>query len=286
MSGYRLIDSGNFRKYEQVGPIRIIRPSAQAVWRPAQSESTWKADAEFIRTSGGDGKWHVQSKKIPDSWVVEIGGLKVVIRLTDFGHIGVFPEHHHWPLMAESIGKQVSSGRDFKLLNLFAYTGMVSLGAAKAGASVVHVDASKTSVAWGRENAAASDLDEKPIRWIVDDVQKFVQREVKRGSKYDGIVLDPPSFGRGTKGEIWKIEDHLLLLMDELSQLFSDDFSFIQLSAHSQGYTPIAMQNILEFYLGKKGGHFKAMEMTVLDEAKRPLPSGACAIWSQSLSLA
>jgi len=285
MSGYRLIDSGNFRKYEQLGSVRIIRPSAQAVWRPAQPEVNWKADAEFLRTSGGEGKWHFFSKKIPESWTIEIHGLKVIIRLTDFGHIGIFPEHHNWPHMEKSILNRTAKGQDFKLLNLFAYTGMVSLGAAKAGASVVHVDASKTSVSWGRENATESGLSDKPIRWIIDDVQKFVQREVKRGAKYDGIVLDPPSFGRGTKGEIWKIEEHLLNLLDDLSCLFSDAFSFIQLSAHSQGYTPIAMKNILASYLEHKSGHVESMEMTIFDELNRPLPSGVCALWSQDLSV-
>ncbi len=278
MGDYRLIDSGYFKKYEQIGGYRVIRPSAQAVWRSNRDPSTWEADAEFTRGSFGDGKWEFRNK-IPASWMIQIHGISAIIRLTDFGHIGIFPEHHSWFAMQGAIEKQLAKDKPFRLLNLFAYTGTVTLGASQGGAHVVHVDASKTSVAWARENAEASSLGDKPIRWIVDDVQKFVQREIKRGSKYQGIVLDPPSYGRGAKGEIWKIEDHLIPLMDDLSQLFDDDFGFLQLSAHSQGYTPIAIQNILASYLGSRGGSFSSMEMTVQDETMRHLPSGACAQW-------
>lgn len=278
MSDYRLIDSGYFKKYEQIGTYRVIRPSAQAVWRSRQDPSSWEADAEFTRGSFGDGKWEFRTK-IPASWMIQINGLTVIIRLTDFGHIGIFPEHHSWAALDSAIQRQRGKDLPFRLLNLFAYTGTVTLGASLAGAQVVHVDASKTSVAWARENAEASALAGNPIRWIVDDVQKFVQREMKRGSKYQGIVLDPPSYGRGVKGEIWKIEEHLMPLMDDLSELFDEDFAFLQLSAHSQGYTPIAMENILGSYLEGRGGVFSSMEMTVKDESSRLLPSGACARW-------
>jgi 23S rRNA (cytosine1962-C5)-methyltransferase len=278
MSGYRLIDSGYFKKYEQIGAYRVIRPSAQAVWRSRQDPTLWEADAEFTRGSFGDGKWEFKNK-IPASWTIQINNLSVLIRLTDFGHIGIFPEHHSWSALDSAIERQLQKNMPFRLLNLFAYTGTVTLGASLAGAQVVHVDASKTSVAWARENAEASSLSANPIRWIVDDVQKFVQREIKRGSKYQGIVLDPPSYGRGVKGEIWKIEEHLMPLMDDLSELFDEDFAFLQLSAHSQGYTPIAMENILGSYLEGRGGIFSSMEMTVKDDSSRLLPSGACARW-------
>lgn len=279
MFGYRLIDCGNFKKYEQVGPFKMIRPSPQAVWRPHMSLDQWHADAEFTRGSTGDGKWEFNNKRMPNSWNIEIDGLTVVIRLTDFGHIGIFPEHHNWPILSKAISHYTSRGRDFKLLNLFAYTGLLSLGASKIGASVVHVDASKTSVAWARENADCSKLADRPIRWIVDDVQKFVQREIKRGSKYQGIVLDPPSYGRGINGEIWKIEDHLLSLVEDLCELMDQDFAFLQLSAHSQGYTPIAMQNILSGCMKGFGGFCQSQEMVISDEQNRQLPSGACAFW-------
>jgi 23S rRNA (cytosine1962-C5)-methyltransferase len=279
MLGYRLLDCGNFKKYEQVGPFKMIRPSPQAVWRPLVPSTKWQADAEFTRASTGDGKWEFNHKNMPNSWNIEINGLNIVIRLTDFGHIGIFPEHHNWPHLSKEVSRLTSQGKEFKLLNLFAYTGLLSLGASKMGASVVHVDASKTSVAWARENAELSKLTDRPIRWIVDDVQKFVQREVKRGSKYQGIVLDPPSYGRGVNGEVWKIEEHLLPLFEDLCQLMDKDFAFLQLSAHSQGYTPIAMQNILSGSMSHLKGHCLSHEMVVVDEQNRPLPSGACAYW-------
>lgn len=277
---YRLIDCGNFQKLEQVGPWRLVRPAAQAVWRPRLGKDEWQnADAVFNRFSGGDGKWTIKNKKLPDQWTIDIESIgKLVIRPTEFGHLGIFPEQHtNWDRMARIVRAQSQSGKELKVLNLFAYTGGSSLACARAGAQVVHLDASKTSVAWARENAEASGLGDKPVRWIVDDVQKFVAREVRRESKYHGIILDPPSYGRGSKGETWNIETMLPDLLDELKKILADDFSFILLSSHSNGYTPQALTNLLTEIVPVKDGEFLAEEMVVHEEGtQRVLPSGAC----------
>lgn len=281
---YQLIDAGNFKKLEKFGPYLISRPSAQAVWRPSLPHSEWKkADALFTRNTGGDGKWTIFNKKMKEAWQIDVDDIKMVIRLTDFGHTGIFPEHHQLPILARNIEKRVSQNKEFKLLNLFAYTGAVSLVGAKAGASVTHIDASKTSVAWARENAEVSGLSDKPVRWIVEDVQKFVKREVKRGSKYHGVVLDPPSFGRGPKGDVWKIEEHLFSLLDDIKEILADDFSFVQLSAHSQGYTPVALENLLSEIIDTSKGKMTSFEMCVSPvDSEKKLPAGACALFERN----
>ncbi|MEZ4742006.1 MAG: class I SAM-dependent methyltransferase [Bdellovibrionota bacterium] len=287
---YQLLDSGGFRKLEQVGPFRLIRPSLQAVWQPRLPEIEWKKiDAIFTRGKGGDGRWKILRKNLPEHWPIQIESITALIRLTDFGHIGIFPEHHHWQRLNKQIQTKNASANfrseadnSFKLLNLFAYTGIASLLAASMGAFVVHVDASKTSVGWGRENAQASNLDGS-IRWIVDDVQKFLAREIRRGSRYDAVVLDPPSFGRGPKGNLWKIEDHLVLLLQQIREVLADDVSFVQLSAHSPGMTPITLHNLLSDGLAGYRGKITADEMWVTEagENGRKLPSGACAVFER-----
>ncbi len=271
---YKLIDSGHFQKLEQVGPYRFVRPSAQAVWRPRLSKEEWRCDARFERFSGGDGKWTIH-KKLPETWVINVGPVSLNIKMTDFGHLGIFPEQQdNWARLHDLCAK-ASAQKEVRVLNLFAYTGGSTLAAASGGAHMVHLDASKTSVAWARENADASGLADKPIRWIVDDVNKFVAREVKRGNTYHGIILDPPSFGRGSKGESWKIEDDLPKLLDGIKQILDKDFIFVLLSAHSQGYTPMALENML-LDLSDGVGECASEEMVVREEgAKRPLPSGA-----------
>lgn len=270
---YKLIDSGYFQKLEQVGPYRFVRPSAQAVWKPRLPTPEWQCDASFERFSGGDGKWTFHTK-IPDTWVIDVGHISLNIKLTDFGHLGIFPEQApNWDKIHD-LCKKASSDREIRVINMFAYTGGSTLAAASGGAHAVHLDASKTSVAWARENAESSGLGDKPVRWIVDDVNKFVAREVKRGNTYHGIILDPPSFGRGAKGESWKIEEDLPKLMDELRKILDKDFLFVLLSAHSQGYTPMALENLLlDFNDGK--GTLDSEEMVVREtNANRPLPSG------------
>lgn len=272
---YKIIDSGNQRKLEQVGKYIIDRPSAQAVWRPSLPDQWKKVDARFYRTRGGEGSWKLHSK-FQDRWPVQVGDVKMWAKLTDFGHIGMFPEHHTDDLFKVH---HPESG-DFNILNLFAYTGSVSLIAAHHGGNVVHVDASKTSVAWARENAELSKLKDKPIRWIVEDVKRFCEREIRRGRKYQGIFLDPPSFGRGAKGESWKIEEDLPILLGLLSELIDDSFRFIHLSSHSPGYTPIALQNMLSPIKSRLNVSTKlsGREMTIVEQSERLLPCGACAI--------
>jgi 23S rRNA (cytosine1962-C5)-methyltransferase len=278
---YKLIDSGNFQKLEQVGPYMIARPAAQAVWKPRLSSDHWKkADATFNRLSGGDGKWTIHNKSLPKKWMIEQGPVKLVISLTDFGHLGIFPEQDsNWAKLHELIGR-THGDREINVLNLFAYTGGSTLACATAGAKVVHLDASKTSVAWARENAEASGAGDKPVRWIVDDVQKFVEREIRRGSKYQGIILDPPSFGRGANNEVWQVEDHLVPLLNNLKQILANDYLFILLSCHSNGYTPMALQNLLLDIVEAKSGRFEIGEMIIAEQdSGRVLPSGASALF-------
>lgn len=284
--GYQLLDSGNYRKLEQIGPYRLIRPSLAACWQPmAKSEEWQKAHGEFVRHSSGNGQWKWnKGKKVPEHWNIKADkdNLTLEIRPTDFGHVGIFPEHHATGYLKQSIQNHLKNHKEpYKLLNLFAYTGTVTLIAAHQGAQVVHVDASKTSVSWGKENQNHSGLQDRTIRWIVDDVSKFVQREVRRGNKYDGIILDPPSFGRGSKGELWKIEEHLLPLMTDLMKLKSENFSFLQLSSHSEGFTPISLYNLVAgFFPKEQKENFIYEEMGVQEKiAGRTLPSGAMCIF-------
>lgn len=282
---YKLLDSGDFQKLEQVGPYRIVRPAAQAVWKPSLTQDHWRSvDATFHRFSGGDGKWTIHNSSLPKKWSIEQGPVKMVIALTDFGHLGIFPEQdHNWETLHDLIASQ-SQPSHLSILNLFAYTGGSTLACASAGARVVHLDASKTSVNWARENAQASGLGDKPVRWIVDDVQKFVEREVRRGNKYQGIILDPPSFGRGANNEAWQIEEHLVSLLENLKLLFAEDFLFLLLSSHSNGYTPLALKNLLLGILDAKVGKFHTTEMTIHEQGSdRVLPSGASALFTRQL---
>lgn len=278
MLSYSLIDSGNFQKLEQVGPYRLVRPSPQAVWRPRLEKEIWdKVDATFQRFSGGDGKWNILNKKMAKSWVISYGGLQLQMELTDFGHLGLFAEQQmNWQRIRRLSFDGSRNGREFNVLNLFAYTGGSTLAAAQGGARVSHVDASKTSVQWARDNAALNGLESHEIRWLLDDVQKFTARELRRNRRYHGIILDPPSFGRGAKNEVWKIETDLIPLLDTLKELLAEDFSFILLSSHSNGYTPAAMKNLLLPLAADRPGRFLTEEMLLMEtEGGRALPSGA-----------
>jgi 23S rRNA (cytosine1962-C5)-methyltransferase len=281
---YQLLDSGGFRKLEAIGPYRLIRPAASAIWRPQLGRDEWGLyHGEFKRTSGGEGRWlkGSESKALPQEWQITLGPLTVIVRPTDFGHVGFFPEHHQWQELQKCLVAYGIQKREFKLLNLFAYTGVTSLMAAHLGAKVTHVDASKTSVNWARENGEASQLNQFPIRWIVEDVQKYLLREGRRQSLYQGIILDPPSFGRGPKGEPWKIDEHLPELLESLKQVMAEDFCFLQLSAHSLGLSPLGLKNCVEDVLGSKcSEHLSAFEMSVADVSGRRLPSGVCCLYS------
>ena len=230
---YRLIDSGEGEKLEQFGKYTLARPCGQAVWKKNHPELWEKADAYFSRAEGKG--WR---GKLPDEWSVEIEGLSFHLRTTDFGHLGLFPEQI--PTL-----RFIQENKPSRLLNLFAYSGAVTLAAAKSGAEVCHVDASKGMVSWARQNATLSGLAEAPIRWIVDDVFKFLERERKRGRVYDAIVLDPPSYGRGAKGEVFKIDDQIVPLLELCASLLSDTPQFIHFSCHTPGYTPLVLSHLL-----------------------------------------
>ncbi len=275
---YQLLDSGNFQKLERVGDYVLVRPALQAVWKPHLAESEWKkADAIFRRDDSGKGDWQIRGRRLPTQWSVRQDGIPFVVRLTDFGHIGLFPEHYQeWPSLESVIASHEGS---FRCLNLFAYTGSLTLQLARAGAHVAHVDASKKSVDWARENAELAGLKDRPVRWLVDDVRKFVTKELRRNSKYDGIILDPPSFGRGAKNEVWKIEDDLWNLLTDLRQLCSDSFAFLFLSCHTPGITGLALQNILGD-LFKNQGALRSGELSISEaKSSRKLPSGSYCLW-------
>jgi len=275
---YTLLDSGNFRKLERVGNYVLVRPALQALWKPQLPESEWKrADATFIRDESGKGEWSF-NRKLPDQWLVHVHKIPFLVRLTDFGHIGLFPEHFQ---ELDLLKKAISSSEEkpFKCLNLFAHTGGLTLQLANAGAHLVHLDASKKSVDWARENAQAAGLEAKPVRWIVDDVRKFVGKEIRRGSTYDGIILDPPSFGRGAQKEVWKIEDDLSKLLSDLEKVCSDNFSFLLLTCHTPGITGLVLQNLISQVFTKKG-ILKSGELALKEEkGPRLLPSGSFCLW-------
>lgn len=268
---YSLIDSGNQFKFEQFGDYRLVRPCAQAVWKPFLDVKEWDA-ADTLFTREPANQWKPSGERLPPSWIVEHGGIKFKIAPTGFGHVGMFPEHAMlWNWMSGKIKKGM------KVLNLFAYTGGATLAAAKAGAEVCHVDASKTTVTWARENAALNKLEKAPIRWIVDDVVKFLKREVRRGVAYDGIILDPPTFGRGTKGEVFKIENDLPSILEECRRLLSRDPLFLIFSSHTPGYSPLVMHHVLKQSTEGLNGKVESGEMII--PGPLDLPSGTYSRW-------
>jgi len=276
--GYRLLDSGREFKLEQVDDCLLIRPAPRAVWSPTLPEKKWDAaDAVYIRSSTGGGNWEFRNRT-PEQFDIDFHGLKFIIKPTGFGHLGLFPEQSdNWEWIAEKIK---TAGRPVSVLNMFAYTGGSTLVAASAGASVCHLDASKGAVDWARENAALSKLSARPIRWIVDDVMKFIEKEIRRGKTYNAIILDPPSFGRGVKGEVWKIENDITKLLANCQQILNDKPLFILLSCHSPGFTPLVLQNLLAEMMKNKAGQLSCGEMVITEETGRLLPSGTYARWS------
>ena len=291
--GYELIDSGEEEKLERYGAYVLARPDPQALWPKQLPESEWKkADAWYERT-GKEGKWHTR-KDLPKEWRVSFGGLTFIVRPTSFKHVGLFPEQlPNWQWIDSTIRANGSTVSAPKVLNLFAYTGGATLAAAAAGAEVVHLDASKTAVQWAKENAAASGLSEKSIRFIVDDALAFVKKELKRGSRYDGILLDPPAFGHGPKDELWKIEEHLLPLLELCKELLSEHPLFFLVNGYASGYSPLAFAHNLAS-LTNRGGDIEYGELTIQESAQcsvlsaqrdsqkegRLLPAGIFARWS------
>jgi len=264
---YTLLDSGNGRKMEKFSDTVIVRPSGNAFWQPKLDKQIWdKADIFFSRKE--ENKWSFK-KEVKDL-KVEINGLVFKLKFTDFGHLGVFPEHAFlWQFLQDRIRSKIN------ILNLFAYTGGATMACAKQGATVCHVDASKTSVAWARENAELNNLIKAPIRWIVDDVFKFLKREKTRGHVYDGIILDPPSFGRGSKQEIFKIERDIIYLLEMVRAVLSKS-GFLVFSCHTPGFTPKILENILIQVFGEK---VRADELVIPSKTSYILPCGFYALW-------
>ena len=276
---YKIIDTSSGDKLESWGGVTLVRPDPQIIWKTPKKTDMWeKADAVYHRSSKGGGEWEYK-RKLPESWQISYGDLRFVIRPTGFKHTGLFPEQAvNWDLMA---GLIKNAGRPIKVLNLFAYTGGATLACANAGAAVSHVDASKGMVAWARENAAASSLTDKPIRWLVDDCEKFVRREIRRGNFYDAVVMDPPSYGRGPGGEVWKLEDSVFDLVSLCAGVLSDKPLFFLLNSYTTGLSPSVMAYILSSVLTPRfGGGTSADEIGLtVESSKMPLPCGSTAIW-------
>lgn len=274
---YNLLDSGNGQKLEQFGPIVLARPASQAVWQPQQPRELWK-NAHALFTREGSSQW-LSNQSLPTSWTVNIDDIRFKLSPTDFGHLGVFPEQAmFWSWMKLLIQ---SVPRKLQILNLFAYSGGATIAAAQAGAEVCHLDASKPMVTWARENAALNNLEKAPIRWIVDDVAKFLAREQRRGRRYDGIILDPPSFGRGPNGEIFKIEEEIVPLLQQCRALLSDNPLFIALSCHTPGFTPLVLNHLMRQTMEGMQGKIQSGELVLMTTLKETfnLPSGCYAWW-------
>jgi 23S rRNA (cytosine1962-C5)-methyltransferase len=274
---YELLDSGDGEKLERFGQVVLSRPDPQALWRKHLDEKDWKkADASFSR-SEASAEWTYKKGKL-EKWSIDYSGLKFWIKPTAFKHTGIFPEQAaNWDWMREVL----RGNEGAEVLNLFGYTGGASLACAQAGAKVVHVDGSKSAITWARENAELSGLVDKPIRWILEDARVFVGREVKRGNKYDAILMDPPAFGHGANKEIWKIEEDFLPLVEECIKLLKDKPLFFIINGYSAGYSAIAYKNVLSVLTEKFGGKVEIGELTLPETGTdRLLPCGIFARWS------
>ena len=271
-----LIDSGNGQKLERYGKVRVVRPEPQAMWKPASAD--WDPDATFVPGSDeeGGGRW-VQHRPVPRDWPLERGAVCFAASLTPFRHLGFFPDMApQWDWMRER-------SADADVLNLFGYTGVGSLMLSEAGARLVHVDASKKSVEGGKTNADLSELIDRPIRWIVDDAGKFTAREVRRGRRYDGILLDPPKFGRGPEGEVWRLEDNLAPLLADCRRLLDENSRFLVLTVYAVRMSALAIGELVKQTFADLGGKVEMGEMAVREEARGLLlPTAIFARWSRS----
>jgi 23S rRNA (cytosine1962-C5)-methyltransferase len=286
---YELVDSGNGEKMERYGAYLVARPDPQALWPKRLPDAEWKkANAYFTRVSQ-DANWSTRGT-MPERWPIEVGGLKMWIKLSAFKHTGLFPEHvPSWGWLRQQVESRKSvksikfdgAESPVQVLNLFGYTGGASLACAQAGAEVCHVDGSKVAIGWARDNAELSGLKEKKIRWILDDAFKFVEREVKRGRKYDGILLDPPAFGHGPKGELWKIEDCFMPLIESCKKILTDKPLFFLINGYAAGYSALAYRNNLLALVKQYGGSVEVGELTIGEKgSERLLPAGIFARWS------
>ena len=275
---YELIDCGRGEKLERWGEQLLVRPDPQAIWNTPRTHRGWKVNAgRYARSSTGGGQW--QNKSMPQRWTVSYRDLTFNIKPMNFKHTGLFPEQAvNWDFAMERIR---SAGRPIRVLNLFAYTGAASVACAAAGAAVCHVDAAKGMVQWARENAKSSGLEDAPIRWIVDDCGKFVEREIRRGKTYDAIIMDPPSYGRGPGGEVWKLEDNLYDFVKLCAGVLSERPLFVLINSYTTGLAPSVLGYLLHLLVGAKyGGKCTWDELGLpVTETGLALPCGATGRW-------
>lgn len=276
---YEIIDMANGEKLERWKNIFLVRPDPQIIWKDKQEPKEWdKSDARYIRSKTGGGYWEYK-KEIPKSWQVKYKNLTFNIKPMGFKHTGLFPEQAvNWDWMIEKIK---NAKRDIKVLNLFAYTGGATVAALSAGASVCHVDSSKGMVSWAKENVESSNLSKKQVRYIVDDVQKFVNREIRRGNKYDGIIMDPPSYGRGANGEVWQFENNIYDLTKLCSKVLSNNPLFFLINSYTTGISSKVLENILNLTVSKvhKGRVYSGEIGLMSSNTKLILPCGIYGRW-------
>ena len=277
---YEVLDTSSGEKLERWGDYLLVRPDPQVIWNTPRKNPGWKKkNGHYHRSSNGGGEWEFFN--LPEEWSIHYRELTFRLKPFSFKHTGLFPEQAtNWDWFGNLIA---NAGRPVKVLNLFAYTGGATLSAAKAGAAVTHVDASKGMVTWAKENAAASGLSDAPIRWLVDDCVKFVEREIRRGNHYDGIIMDPPSYGRGPKGEIWKIEESIYPFIELTTQILSDDPLFFLINSYTTGLQPAVLNYMMQTAITPKfGGHTEASEIGLpVTDSGLVLPCGASGRWSK-----
>lgn len=277
---YEVLDTSSGEKLERWGDYLLVRPDPQVIWNTPRKNPGWKKkNGHYHRSSKGGGEWEFFN--LPEEWSIHYRELTFRLKPFSFKHTGLFPEQAtNWDWFGNLIA---NAGRPVKVLNLFAYTGGATLSAAKAGAAVTHVDASKGMVTWAKENAAASGLSDAPIRWLVDDCVKFVEREIRRGNHYDGIIMDPPSYGRGPKGEIWKIEESIYPFIELTTQILSDDPLFFLINSYTTGLQPAVLNYMMQTAITPKfGGHTEASEIGLpVTDSGLVLPCGASGRWSK-----
>lgn len=278
---YELLDTSDGERLERWGKYILIRPDPQVIWKGKREHKLWsKADAIYRRSNSGGGAW--VKNNVPEKWTIGYDGMTFNLKPMGFKHTGLFPEQAaNWDWFSRLIEERRKQGKKVKVLNLFAYTGGATAAAAKAGAEVVHVDASKGMVAQAKENLASSGLADAPVRYIVDDCRKFVEREIRRGNKYDGIIMDPPSYGRGPGGEVWKLEDAVCDFVSLCEKLVSDEPLFMLINSYTTGLSPLTMGYVLDVEIVKKhGGHAETGELALpVTQTKGYLPCGASARW-------
>ncbi|MDO5557241.1 MAG: class I SAM-dependent methyltransferase [Clostridia bacterium] len=278
---YEILDMANGEKLERWGKVVLVRPDPQIIWKQKSFPKKWdNVNARYNRSKTGGGAWEY-SKKVPQEWQVSYKNLTFNIKPMGFKHTGLFPEQAvNWDWM---INKIKGENRQIKVLNLFAYTGGATVACLSAGASVCHVDSSKGMVNWAKENVMASNLEDKPVRYIIDDVVKFVNREIKRGNTYDAIIMDPPSYGRGTNKEIWKFEDNIAELVELCAKILSDDPLFFLINSYTTGISSMVLENILRFNIGKnENGKYSNGEIGLpMNNSNCVLPCGIYGRWEK-----